>query len=50
MAFVCLNGPAARLVQVGDIVIVIAYAVMTSDEALQFKLTIIFPDSHNQLN
>lgn len=44
---VCLNGPAARLVQVGDIVIVIAYAIMTPDEAAAFKPTIIFPDQNN---
>ncbi len=46
---VCLNGPAARLVQVGDIVIVIAYAQMTPDEAKTFKPTVIFPDENNRL-
>jgi len=42
---VCLNGPAARLVQKGDIVIVITYAQMTKEEAVVYKPTIIFPDT-----
>ncbi len=42
---VCLNGPAARLVQKGDIVIVITYAQMTREEAVVFTPTIIFPDT-----
>jgi aspartate 1-decarboxylase len=46
---VCLNGPAARLVQVGDIVIVIAYASMSPDEAALFKPTVIFPDENNHI-
>ncbi|MBK6776288.1 MAG: aspartate 1-decarboxylase [Flavobacteriales bacterium] len=41
---VCLNGPAARRVSVGDIVIVVAYAHMTLDEAKVFKPTVVFPD------
>ncbi|GIV42318.1 MAG: aspartate 1-decarboxylase [Vicingaceae bacterium] len=41
---VCLNGPAARKVAVGDIVIIIAYALMDFEEAKRFKPTIIFPD------
>ena len=41
---ICLNGPAARRVQVGDIVIIISYAPMTPEEAKNFKPTIIFPD------
>lgn len=41
---VCLNGPAARRVSVGDIVIVVAYANMTLDEAKVFKPTVVFPD------
>ncbi len=41
---ICLNGPAARRVQVGDIVIIISYALMTPEEAKNFKPTIIFPD------
>lgn len=42
---VCLNGPAARRVSVGDIVIIIAYAQMEFDAAKSFKPTIIFPDT-----
>lgn len=42
---VCLNGPAARLAQKGDVIIVITYAHMTREEALTFKPTIIFPDT-----
>lgn len=40
-----LNGPAARRVQVGDIIIVIAYALMTPEEATQHKPKLIFPDT-----
>ncbi|MCX8489516.1 MAG: aspartate 1-decarboxylase [Cyclobacteriaceae bacterium] len=47
---ICLNGPAARKAQVGDIVIVISYASMELEEAKQFKPSLIFPDSNNQLN
>lgn len=42
---VCLNGAAARLVQPGDIVIIIAYALMDAEEAKTFKPTVIFPDT-----
>ena len=42
---ICLNGAAARKVQVGDIVIIIAYAYMDFEEAKTFKPTIVFPDS-----
>ena len=42
---VCLNGPAARRCQPGDIVIVIAYGSMTIEEAKVFKPTLVFPDT-----
>ena len=42
---VCLNGPAARRVQSGDVVIVIAYGMMTVDEAKAYKPTVLFPDT-----
>lgn len=42
---VCLNGPAARRVAVGDIVIVISYAWMEKEEAEHFKPTVVFPDT-----
>jgi aspartate 1-decarboxylase len=46
---VCLNGPAARKAQVGDIVIIISYASMDFEEAKQYKPVIVFPDDHNKL-
>lgn len=46
---VCLNGPAARKVQVGDVVIIISYASMDFEEAKQFKPTLIFPNDKNQV-
>jgi aspartate 1-decarboxylase len=42
---VCLNGAAARKVQPGDIVIIIAYAQMTPQEAETFSPKVIFPDT-----
>lgn len=42
---VCLNGAAARLVQPGDIVIIMSYATMTPDEARTFTPKVIFPDT-----
>lgn len=41
---VCLNGPAALKARVGDIVLVVAYARMTLEEAQAFRPTIVFPD------
>ena len=46
---VCLNGPAARKVYVGDHVVVISYASMDFEEAKTFKPRIIFPDEKNKL-
>lgn len=42
---ICLNGAAARKVQVGDIVIIIAYALMDFEEAKTFVPKVVFPDS-----
>ena len=42
---VCLNGAAARLVQPGDVVIIMAYAWVTYEEAQGFKPAVVFPDS-----
>ena len=42
---ICLNGAAARLVQPGDIVIIMSYAMMEMDEARTFKPTVVFPDT-----
>lgn len=46
---ICLNGAAARRAQVGDIVIIIAYGLMTPEEVKLHKPTIIFPDENNRL-
>lgn len=46
---ICLNGAAARKVQVGDIVIIMAYAHMTLDEARSFRPSVIFPDENNSV-
>lgn len=46
---ICLNGAAARKVQVGDVVIIIAYALMDIDEAKIFSPTIVFPKEGNRL-
>jgi len=46
---VCLNGPAARKVQVGDIIIIIGYGYMDFEEAKSFKPALIFPDANNKL-
>lgn len=42
---ICLNGPAARCVQVGDVVIVVSYALMDFDEARTFRPWVVFPDT-----
>ena len=42
---ICLNGAAVRKVQVGDIVIIMSYALMDFEEAKSFKPSVIFPDS-----
>jgi aspartate 1-decarboxylase len=47
---VCLNGPAARKVQVGDVIIIISYAHMDFEEAKTHKPTLIFPDANNKMN
>lgn len=46
---ICLNGAAARLVQPDDVVIIMAYAQMTLEEAREFKPAVIFPKSGNRL-
>jgi aspartate 1-decarboxylase len=46
---ICLNGAAARRAQVGDILIIIAYAWMDLGEAKNFKPQVVFPDEHNRL-
>ncbi len=46
---ICLNGAAARRFQVGDIVIIISYALMTPEEAKAYTPATVFPDENNRL-
>ena len=46
---VCLNGPAARKVVVGDIIIIVSYASMEFEEAKKFVPYVIFPNENNKL-
>ncbi len=46
---ICLNGAAARKVQVGDEVIIISYALMDFEEAKRYKPTVVFPKEGNKL-
>lgn len=45
---ICLNGPAARKVQVDDIIIVIAYGFLEEEAARQHEPVLIFPDENNR--
>lgn len=47
---VCLNGAAARQVQVGDHVIIMAYAEMTPEEAKETKPQVVFVDEKNGIS
>ena len=42
---ICLNGPAARKVIVGDVIIIMSYALMELNEAKSFSPKVIFPDT-----
>lgn len=46
---ICLNGPAARKVQVGDIIIIITYAMMDIEAAKKYEPVVIFPKEGNKL-
>lgn len=46
---ICLNGPAARKVAVGDVVIIISYAILDFEEAKSFRPTIVFPETETNL-
>ena len=46
---ICINGAAAHLVNVGDTVIIMAYALMTPEEAKGFKPSIVFPGAGNKI-
>ena len=46
---ICLNGPAAHYVKSGDLVIIIAYAQMTPEEAQSWRPTVVFVDRENRI-
>lgn len=46
---ICLNGAAARLVQPGDKVIIMTYAMVDNREARQLKPTVVFLDDANKI-
>lgn len=46
---ICLNGAAARLVQPGDLVIIVAYASMTPEEAKTWKPTVVHVNEKNEI-
>ena len=46
---ICLNGAAARLVNIGDKIIIMAYAQLTPDEARNHKPTVLFVDEDNRI-
>lgn len=43
---ICLNGAAARKVQIGDTVIIISYALMDFEEAKTFQPKVVFPENN----
>jgi aspartate 1-decarboxylase len=42
---ICLNGPAARRTSIGDVIIIMSYAMMDFEDAKTFRPRIIFPDT-----
>lgn len=46
---ICLNGPAARKAQKGDVIIIMSYAMMEFEKAKEFVPQIVFPDDNNKL-
>lgn len=47
---ICLNGPAARKAQVGDVVIIISYCSIDANEARSHEPVVIFPNEKNRLD
>ncbi len=47
---ICLNGAAARQVQTGDHIIIMAYAQMTPEEAREFRPKVVFVDEDNKIS
>lgn len=46
---ICLNGAAARRVQIGDILIIISYGSLPIEEAKKYQPILVFPDDNNKL-
>jgi aspartate 1-decarboxylase len=46
---ICLNGAAARLVQVGDVVIIISYALMSPEETRLHSMRVVHVDGDNRI-
>ncbi len=46
---ICINGAAARLVQIDDIIIIVAYCILEQNELASFKPKIIVVDEHNKI-
>jgi aspartate 1-decarboxylase len=46
---ICLNGAAARKAQIGDIIIILSYTMLTAEEAKSYKPVVVFPDGNNRL-
>jgi aspartate 1-decarboxylase len=46
---ICMNGPAARKVMTGDVIVIMSYAQMSMEEAKSYKPAVIFPDGSNKL-
>jgi aspartate 1-decarboxylase len=42
---ICMNGPAARRATIGDVIIILSYAMMDFEEARTFRPIVIFPDT-----
>ncbi|HNQ12740.1 MAG TPA: aspartate 1-decarboxylase [Bacteroidia bacterium] len=47
---VCMNGPAARKMMVGDVIIVISYGLLENEKANQHQPKLVFPDQNNKIN
>ncbi|MFY8004604.1 MAG: aspartate 1-decarboxylase, partial [Chitinophagaceae bacterium] len=46
---ICLNGPAARKAAIGDVIVIISYALMPFEEAKVYKPVLVFPKEGNKL-
>ncbi|MFY7652124.1 MAG: aspartate 1-decarboxylase [Chitinophagaceae bacterium] len=46
---ICLNGPAARKAAIGDVIVIISYALMPFEEAKTYQPVLVFPKEGNKL-